>query len=452
MDMERKPLYSYHYVNSEKTMINKRSAVSNQQLNPPIPPLAKGGFEAGFTLVELLITMVVFVLVIAAGSQILTGLLTQFKQQSKIAETNIEGIIGLEMLRQDIEHAGYGLPWNAEIDADGDGNDWEQLTNYNEASTNIFSLNDAPTNPPRAIVSMNSATFSSPNNIFDGSDYLVIKAVNIARNAASEKWTVLKVAPFTSPYNPRLWTPTLSPPKGEDFESTDRVIVLSMGATTSTERRLIVDSTPKFYETYNNITSSPWPPPDMTETRIIYGINTSTANTPRRPFNRADYMIRRPATNMPSRCAQKTGILYKATMNHDDSGNYDYLPLLDCVADMQVVYGVDQNTPTDGVVDCYTNDLSGVLGTVDATNIRDRVREVRVYILAQEGQYDRDFTFTPPLAPSSIRVGQPSAEVSGGSCTGEAVLGRDFDLSGIPDWQNYRWKVYTMVVKPNNLR
>jgi prepilin-type N-terminal cleavage/methylation domain-containing protein len=40
--------------------------------------------EEGFTLIELLITMVIFILVIAAGSQIFTGLLTQFKQQSKV--------------------------------------------------------------------------------------------------------------------------------------------------------------------------------------------------------------------------------------------------------------------------------------------------------------------------------------------------------------------------------
>ena len=52
--------------------------------------------HAGFTLVELLITMVVFVFVIAAASGVFTGLLTQFKQQSKIAETKIEGIVGLE--------------------------------------------------------------------------------------------------------------------------------------------------------------------------------------------------------------------------------------------------------------------------------------------------------------------------------------------------------------------
>ena len=68
--------------------------------------------EEGFTLVELMITMVVFVLVIAAASQVFTSLLTQFKQQNKMAETHIEGAVGLGILRHDLEHAGYGLPWN----------------------------------------------------------------------------------------------------------------------------------------------------------------------------------------------------------------------------------------------------------------------------------------------------------------------------------------------------
>ena len=53
--------------------------------------------EAGFTMVELMVTMVVFVLAISAASQIFTKLLTQFKQQSKVAETNIEGIVGLDL-------------------------------------------------------------------------------------------------------------------------------------------------------------------------------------------------------------------------------------------------------------------------------------------------------------------------------------------------------------------
>ena len=62
--------------------------------------------QKGFTLVELIVTMTIFVLVIAAASGVFTGLLTQFKQQSKITETNIEGVVGLEILRHDLSSAG----------------------------------------------------------------------------------------------------------------------------------------------------------------------------------------------------------------------------------------------------------------------------------------------------------------------------------------------------------
>ena len=146
----------------------------------PHPPFSKGGrggiiSDSGFTLVELMITMVIFVFFIAAASQVFTGLLTQFKQQSKIAETNIEGIVGLEILRQDIEHAGYGLPWYG-------------LVAYSESATNPYGFNDSTTTAaPRAILSKNNATFTGLNNIFDGSDYLVIKAVNVGRNDTCQK-------------------------------------------------------------------------------------------------------------------------------------------------------------------------------------------------------------------------------------------------------------------------
>jgi prepilin-type N-terminal cleavage/methylation domain-containing protein len=365
--------------------------------------------EAGFTLVELLITMVVFLLVIAVASNIFTGLLTHFKQQSKIAETNIEGIIGLEILRQDIEHAGYGLPWNG-------------LIAYSESTTNPFNLNDSTTTaPPRAIISSNDATFSSPNNIFNGSDYLVIKSVNVAVNTASQKWTTLRVSPFTAPYNPRQWTPA-----AENFENTDRVIVLAAGSTDANARRLIVSGS-IFYTTFGNITNSPWPPADNTEPHLVYGINRSGAETPTMPFNRADYYIWRGGTTtaddgVPDRCALGTGILRKAVLNHSGTFQGGILPLLDCVADMQVVYRLNTGA--------YKDNIS----TLNAQEIREQITEVRVYILAHEGQRDVNYTYPN----SSITVG-------------EFGMGRDFNLTTIPNWQNYRWKIYTLVVKPNNL-
>ncbi len=68
--------------------------------------------QKGFTLVELMVTMVIFLIVIVMAGNVFSILLGNFKQQSRMTESNIEGNVGLQMLRRDIEQAGYGLPWN----------------------------------------------------------------------------------------------------------------------------------------------------------------------------------------------------------------------------------------------------------------------------------------------------------------------------------------------------
>lgn len=419
-------------------MINKQSAVSNQK--------CKLGFEAGFTLVELMITMVVFVLIIAAASGVFTGLLTQFKQQSRIAETNIEGITGLEILRQDIEHAGYGLPW------DLNGASYQEAVVESTTPWVDRDFNDGPPdnpargtdlagvpNPPGGIRSGNGYALN-------GSDVLVIKAINMARYPACEKWTTLKMNPsFSDSYNPRQWTPST-----ENLTANDNVMVISPGGA-GNERVLVTNGT-SFPAKYSNITSSPWPPTDPTESRLVYGVADSTVASLRMPFNRADYYIRRPA-KMPQGCAPNTGILFKTLVSQDDGdldlppedGITDELPLLDCVADMQIIFALDNDEDGDFVpgtgtpVDAYSDNISNLT----AEQIRNRVKEVRVYILAHEGQ--RDINYTYPNATLTI----PSLPDPASG------LGSSFNLSaaiGSPDYKYYRWKIYTLITKPNNLR
>ena len=235
--------------------------------------------EAGFTLVELMITMVIFILIIAAASGVFTGLMTQFKQQSKITESNIEGTLGLEILRQDLEHAGYGLPW----DLNG--------ASYTEAAVESLTswvdrdFNDGPpdnpargsdpagaSNPPAGIRSGNGYALN-------GSDVLVIKAINVANSDTCQKWAKLSDA---SPYV-NTWTPA-----GENLISNDRVIVLFPGSPNSSDRMLITNGS-AFSTTFGIITSLPWRPTSAHEVRIIYGVDSNTDL--RMPFNRADYFI-----------------------------------------------------------------------------------------------------------------------------------------------------------------
>ncbi|MBI4697931.1 MAG: PilW family protein [Nitrospirae bacterium] len=367
--------------------------------------------QCGFSLVEIMSTMVVFVFAIAAASQMLTGLLTHAKQQSKITETNIEGVIGLDMMRSDIEHAGYGLPWNMnsidydEADNDSD-TDWDDSA-FNDSATDVA---------PGAIRAGDGAALYS-------SDVLVIKAVNAARNDASQKWTHLQ--------KDNVKIDDLS---GDGFETDDLIIVLDPGTTDENAHTLQLNGA-NWTDTYNNTAN--YDPENDKKVFVVYGVSptTNTVTNLSFPFNRADYYVRTPGT-VPSRCATGTGILYKGTVNQSD-GEITELPLLDCVANMQVVFNLD--TDINGTPDKYDNAAS--ISAFTAEDIREQVKEVRVYILAHEGQ--KDLSFTYPNATVDI----PAAP-DPGSAYG---INFDFNANGITDWQNYRWKLYTMVLKPSNL-
>lgn len=357
--------------------------------------------EAGFTLVELMVTMLITIFVLVAASQVFTALLSQFKQQSKIAETGIESAVGLEILRKDLESSGYGLPWSLA------GATYQEAVNSPEST-----FNDATANPPRALASGNNAGFTLNN-----SDYLVIKSIAVARNGVSRKWTTL-----SSTNSRRTWDPA-----EDNLEANDRVIVLSPGLTNTIS---LVSSGGTFFTKYDNPTNSgaggstyAYRPPDIAETRLIYGVDPD--DDLRMPFNRADYYIS--TAGVPQRCAPNTGVLVKAVLKHDGTLDSE-LPILDCVRDMQVVYRRD--TDGDGTIDNTTDDISAL----NAQQIREQVREVRVYILSHEGQKDPGYAHSP----TTVYVGDTSI---GG--------GRNLDISSDV---NYRWKVYSVVEKPKNLR
>jgi type IV pilus assembly protein PilW len=372
--------------------------------------------KSGFTLVELLITILMSGLVLAAASSAFVGLLKHSRTQGGIVESNIN-LIGINMLRRDIEGAGTGLTWDnfvAIAYAEGPN----LFTNPAPAT-----VIDAPNGTPRAIVSVNAATYNAPNDMFDNSDYLVIKSTSVAQNDASVLWSYVRNTGAVF-----QWT---SSNPSENFQDNDRVIVLDPRNKTSLP---LIDDGSDFYAIYDagagGLPNNSFWPTDINETYLVYGIADIN---PVRPFNRADYFIALPAANMPVRCAPNTGILYKAVMGQDAAQTRDLQPIIDCVADMQVIFSLDNDNDgyfQNGVGgDTYSDDISD-LGSMTAQNIRTQVKEVRVYILTHEGGRDRNYSHVSP-----IYVGEPG-------------LGRSVNLGAN---LNYRWKVYQMIVKPFNL-
>ncbi len=368
--------------------------------------------KSGFTLPELLLAMGMSILVIAAASSVFIALLGQSRTQSKIAQSN-ESLVGLDILIRDIQSAGYGLTW-----------DNPTPVNYTETAANLFALDDAPNGAPKAIAIQDNVTaYTSPNTMFNGSDYLVIRSVNVARSDASERWSYVGISNVI-----HLWT---SANAAENFQLNDRLIVLNPKGKTS--RPLVIGSSGNFYTTYASggaLADSTLAPTDPNDTYLVYDLSTTNLA---RPFNRADYFISASALDgapVPSRCAPNTGVLYKAILQQD--GSYSYQSLVDCVADFQLIFGMDNDGDGDFQPGVSTDGYSTSLAGLTAQQIRSQVAELKLYILTHEG--GRDANYTHAVNPILVGI--------------SPTLGRNFDVGSN---RNYRWKVYEITVKPFNL-
>lgn len=441
----------------------------------------------GFTLIEMLITMTLVIVVILITGKAFEAILKSTGRLVASEESNIEGVVGLEMFRHDLQQSGYGLP-----------NAYLTPPTYNEAMfAPANNCNDAPNGIPRPIASWEYAAATSDTNaeisssqtgantasgasfsILADTDYLAVKATTVGRSKAAKKWTYLNYSAVAgsafSAKPPNKW-PNLE----DNLKSTDKAIVLkrtfSDAGITNT---LIYDNNntgnPSIYWTGNPTInmSDNFNPGSSDPTYFLYGVDDDDLGM---PFNRADFFVARPsnASSIPATCALGTGILYKATVNHAD-GKLNYMPLLDCVANMQVVFGWDVNG--DGLItesSAYSNTVA-VSGTATSavikdimldpavitsygtrrSRIRDTLKYIKVYIMSQEGRKDMNYTNTDNVMNNtySVVVGDGntstllSNSVSNVSIT-KAYTAAELTTKG---WLNYRWKIYRIVVRPKN--
>lgn len=385
----------------------------------------------GFTLVELIVTMAVFMTVLIIAAESFNTIVTNSSKYSKFEESNIEGMIGLEMMRHDLEQMGFGLPW-------GFGGN---LT-YAESTVSDNIMNDSPSGVPRPFVGYDNLS----------SAVIGIKASTVGTNKASQRWTYIPFQNYSA-------TPRESRPVSLGVntpQSGDKVIALLTSFNSYSTASLRMKGSAFSFDYANSGLDSEYLPTGDQDTHFVYGISSGVL---RMPFNRADYYVKK-TNSVPVFCAPNTGVLYKATVNHANGG-YTEIPLLDCVASMQVVLGWSSNEGTENIQDSIgtysslpainTGNVitmaSGSAAAIDATDIKawfngkdaKRIREqlklVKVYVLAQEGKRDAGYTY-------------PSASILiGGS--GETSLTRTYNLT--EEQRHYRWKLYRIIVKPKNL-
>jgi len=416
-----------------------------------------GRNQKGFTLVEMVMAMAVFSVIMVMVGTSFSTLLKYSSRYMKSEESNIEGNVGLELMRHDVASAGFGLP-TAFTDPS---------ISYQEVASGLgATLNDSPSagvqsavpkaiwgvigNPPLTATPAGDGysytLLQPPTGSGTTSDYLALKAtslgtqgaVSVNKQSASQKWSYASYSTPSFSHTPMRW------PSG-NLNPGDQVVVQTRSATSSNGSYQLLNAGSQFATALPaGPLGYPFNPRTQADSAYIYGVAESGSPTPLRfPFNRADYFVASPPAGMlPNYCAPGTGILYRGVVRHAD-GKLDYQPVLDCVADMHVVLG--WNTTGSGAVDTWSKvDGSGFSSSAGVTTppggtaaqVSAQLKVVKVYILAQNGKMDPGYT-----SPATFQLYDPAEE--------HQTPGATYTLPS--NMLNYRWKVYKLIIRPKNL-
>jgi len=406
----------------------------------------------GFTLVEMLVAMGIFMVVLVMGSYAFERVLSSTGQQTRSAQSNFEGIVGLEMLRYDVEHAGYGLAWGFQNYAGpikfgnlGGSADQETVLAENVPANGMDSttLNAVLSNNIQAFTAgtcskeANNATVA---NAAGGPDYLVVRSTNSALSDSARKWTYVNYSTDSVANISFLksWG------TADSLTSADRFVTVRSTFTSAgkEDKILLMDALDNFEVTLTGGGAMPsgdsFKPADHSQVVVAYGVRPAALSALRMPYNRTDFYVSRPVDGMPQHCNPGTGILYKAMVNHANGELDTPYPLLDCVGDLQLEFEYDAND--DGNIS-YLPPAS--LSALSAEEIRSHLKNVRIYVLAQEGKMDRSFNYPT----DTIQVGDKGRPSSSGRTLSSTEMSTLFTA----DWRKYRWKIYTIVTRPKNL-
>lgn len=351
----------------------------------------------GFTILEMLIAMAIFSVLMSAIFAVYSTQLKHTSREYRIAESEVEVGIAKGIIERDLSLGGYGL-----------------ADDYSDAT-----LPNGPFSPMSF-----KATDANP-------DTLTLMGTALGLNSRyAQGWSYLDTtAPTFGLFS--------SAGSGHDVREELGTDVRAVIIEPSTKKLMTEGGKWLFRVQRTNATpadrittvNAPAPLTNKTVGNIVYGLYSSTLLEATQPYYAVRYYL---GGTSPSNCAPNTLSLLRAedkTTETPAGGD----PLLACVLDMEVAFGLDTNN--DNSIDFWDN--GGTQAALyDSKTLNSRLKQVRVYLLLQVGNLDTGYT-----APSPIWVGEQTL----GAGTGRSVA-----LTS--SQQNYRWKVLTLNVTPRNVR
>ena len=303
----------------------------------------------GFTIVEILVTMVIVSSIIGIAFYAYNKLTVNVRSQSSSIEASMDKLVGLELFRLDIETAGFGIA----VDESSPPVEWD---------TN--------------------------------SGALILRATMNNTNDDTLGWVFLKCQ------------------QGLSWDS-GSVLALDERNEPSNDDLVFLDYRNKFAFSTNSSTTCP-----HDGHYIGYPVDTSIANgCTDQICTKITYTLS--TTQNIDTCADGTKNLLRKV------GAGSGTPILNCVADWELRFGLDSNG--DGSVDSV---VAGASLPTDPDDVRDQLKYVSFYALVQDSQYDRNYSYGNNTTIDGITLSFPTACTK---CT------------------KYHWKLIKKTVKFMNL-
>lgn len=335
--------------------------------------------KKGFTLIELLVTLAILTVALAITYKGYLTVLKVQKQQIDISAKNLSIPMAIETIRRDIEMAGFGIP---RITA-GSCSEAVADTKYTPDPT-VLNTNCSPLMP-----------FSvSDNTGANQSDILAVRASIADLNKFTRHWGYISPDGYEE--------------KGDSVSNIDDVVFNVIDPVDMSLLRV-----PCRLKDLGSIK----------RTYLVYGLGDSSVVM---PFNRVDYYLYRNSSAF-SKCSPNTYNLYRAVIKQSD-GKRNGEPILSCVRDFQVVFGLDENGNGKIEKTEWKTKLPNKLYDLDK-----QLKQVRVYILFQEGKKDMNFTFKNKIT------------------LGDSDVGTIKEFTPTGDETHYRWRVIRITAVPINL-
>lgn len=341
--------------------------------------------ERGLTLTELLVTLAIFSIVMAGVYGVYTNQIRHSTREYRTAESDMEHQIFKSIMERDISMAGYGM-------ADA----------YGAMGINPLQI---------------AATNGAP-------DTLTLRGTAIGLNSrAAQGWTYVNtIARPTALADFRSWTDNR-----ENVETGDRVIYMEPNAKEILGTAIYtLPAAPLATDI-----SGSW------RGFLVYDLHKD--NTAR-PYYTVQYLL---GGVPPTNCAQGTQNLLRAeSRNNDPPVASEREPILNCVLEFQVAFGLDTNE--DKNIDSWDDGGVQTAGYTSPRTISARLKQVRAYILVQVANRDPYYTYAnpdPAYAANPDRI-----------WVGDATLGPGREVTLTAEQRKYRWRVISLSITPRNLR